>query len=213
MVFGRGVSLAGRFRGVTRLTFNIITCHNHDIMSYDMLFHDYDIMSKCGLTPPLRSEPASGNTSLPDVDSPRFAENTSGTRNMFIRRLGALWALWDRSEAVLEPSWTSLGSPWGPSWASLGPSWAPLGLSWRSPGALLGPSRAVLGLFWAILAPSWAVLGLSWAILGPSWAFLGLSWGPLGPSWGDLGGLRGRLGRCKDQKCTYAKHVRFPVGI
>ena len=88
--------------------------------------------------PALRSEPASGNTSLPDVDSPRFAENTSGTRNMFIRRLGALWALWDRSEAVLEPSWASPGSPWGLSWASLGPSWAPLGLSWRSPGALLG---------------------------------------------------------------------------
>ena len=102
------------------------------------------------------------------MDSPRFAENTSGTRNMFIRRLGALWALWDRSEAVLEPSWTSLGSPWGPSWASLGPSWAPLGLSWRSPGALLGPSWAVLGLFWAILAPSGAVLGPSGAVLGPS---------------------------------------------
>ena len=143
----------------------IITCHNHDIMSYDTLLHNYDIMSKCGLTPPLRSEPASGNTSLPDVDSPRFAENTSGTRNMFIRRVGALWALWDRSEAVLQPSWTSLGSPWGPSWASLGPSWAPLGLSWRSPGALLGPSWAVLGLSWAILAPSWAFLGL----LGALW--------------------------------------------
>ena len=46
-----------------------------------MLFHNYDIMSYVVFLLRFAPQPPSGNTSLPDVDSPRFAENTSGTRN------------------------------------------------------------------------------------------------------------------------------------
>ena len=159
--------------------------------------------------------PASGNTSLPDVDSSRFAGRTSGMRKVRLRPLGP-----PRRTAFLLTSW----GPEGPSFplegrleddlgllavlgAILRPVWAlmaVLGLSWPSFGALLGRLGLVWGASWAVVTagggwgrddgPEPCTLAPSWLPLGPPLgALLGPSWAPRGPFLGLLLASRGAL--------------------
>ena len=133
--------------------------------------------------------PASGNTSLPDVDSSRFAGCTSGARTV-----QSLWGF-------LGASWEPLGSLLGASLGLFGASLGPFGAPWGRPGPSWGaltPSGPFGGHLGGLSRPPWGSLGV---LLGRFGSLLdrlgGLFWpsrGPLGPSWGPLGGLLGRLG-------------------
>ena len=151
--------------------------------------------------------PASGNTSLPDVDSSRFAGCTSGARTITSSRglLGACWGppggllgaslgfFWTFWGPLPPPSFSyslpiipsSAGSNHGRRRDQLPPGWRCAAV--RPGGKItLRSSRCVAfwGLLWGLLEASWGLLG---GLLGASWGPLGASWWPLGASWGRLG--------------------------
>ena len=145
--------------------------------------------------------PASGNTSLPDVDSSRFAGCTSGARTVTSSR-GLLGASWGPPGGLLGASLGLLGTSLGlspPPFQTPSPS--------SLPALALIMGAAVTNFHLAGAAPQFAqgkrhytpvvvwpfgrFFGASWRLLGD---FLEASWGLLGAPWGLLGGLLGPLG-------------------
>ena len=154
--------------------------------------------------------PASGNTSLPDVDSSRFAGCTSGARTVTSSR-GLLGASWGPLGGLLGVSFCLLGTSLGPlpppsfsytlpifpsnAGSNHGRRSDQLPPGWRCaavrPGEKSITLQSLCGLLGASLGSLGGFLGTSWRPLG---GFLGPLGGLFGASSGPLGGVLGRLG-------------------